>query len=366
MHETYMKLALENAKTMRGQTDPNPTVGCVLVKEGRVIGIGAHLKAGGPHAEIHALQMAGEEAAGSTAYVTLEPCSHTGKTGPCALALIEAGVKKVIIAMLDPNPLVAGNGMQLLQGAGIHVETGICEKEARQLNEVFIHSILHQKPYVTAKTAISLDGKLATRTGSSQWITSSDARTEVHHMRSEHQAIMVGVETVLKDNPALTARIPNGRNPIRIIVDSRLRTPFDAQVLTDGQAPTWIFTTESADQTRFDALHAKGIHVVKTKGLKRVDLEEMLDYLHLHAISSVLLEAGGTLNASFIENQLIQKLVVYIAPKLVGGHLAPSFLEGTGIELMNDAIPVTIGSVDHIGEDIKISAYPQYKEKPRT
>ncbi len=174
--------------------------------------------------------MAGEEASGSTAYVTLEPCSHTGKTGPCALALIEAGVSHVVIAALDPNPLVAGNGVRLLEEAGISVETGICEQESLRLNDVFNYSITHQLPFVTLKTAISLDGKIATKTGSSKWVTSAEARKEVHQLRTEHQAILVGVETVLKDDPALTARIPNGRNPIRVIVDSNLRTPLDAQV----------------------------------------------------------------------------------------------------------------------------------------
>ncbi|GAF14746.1 LOW QUALITY PROTEIN: diaminohydroxyphosphoribosylaminopyrimidine deaminase [Bacillus sp. JCM 19045] len=366
MHETYMKLALENARTMRGQTDPNPTVGCVLVKEGRVIGIGAHLKAGGPHAEIHALQMAGKEAVGCTAYVTLEPCSHTGKTGPCALALIEAGVKQVVVAMLDPNPLVAGNGIRCLKKQGIHVETGVCEYEARALNDVFIHSILHQKPFVTAKTAITLDGKLSTHTGSSQWITSSEARTDVHHLRSEHQAIMVGVGTVVQDNPALTARIPNGRNPLRIIVDSHLRTPLNAQVITDGQAPTWIFTAQATDENKRKALQDLGVEVIKTSGTEQVNLEEMLHSIYQRSITSILLEAGGTLNASFIEAELISKLILYMAPKIIGGRLAPTFLEGEGIGLMNDAIPVEIASVDFVGKDLKITAYPQYSKKPRT
>lgn len=361
MHRKYMQLALDNARMMRGQTDPNPTVGCVLVTDGRVVGVGSHLKAGGPHAEVHALRMAGEAAAGSTAYVTLEPCSHTGKTGPCAIALIEAGVKHVVIATLDPNPLVAGNGVRLLEEAGISVETGVCEQESLRLNDVFNYSITHQLPFVTLKTAISLDGKIATKTGSSKWVTSAEARKEVHQLRSEHQAVLVGVETVLKDDPALTARIPNGRNPIRVIVDSNLRTPLHAKIVRDQEAPTWIFTAANPEnESKRTSLEQLGVHVIATSNETQVSVREAMAYLYKQAISSVLLEAGGTLNAAFLKEQLVQKFFVYFAPKLVGGRDAPTFFEGVGIEGMGEAIEIEIDSVDQVGPDWRVTAYPFY------
>ncbi|MFP7333562.1 bifunctional diaminohydroxyphosphoribosylaminopyrimidine deaminase/5-amino-6-(5-phosphoribosylamino)uracil reductase RibD [Shouchella clausii] len=359
MHERYMRLALDNAKAMKGQTDPNPLVGCVLVKEGRIIGVGAHLKAGEAHAEINALRMAGSEAKGSTAYVTLEPCSHTGRTGPCAVALVEAGVKEVIIATLDPNPLVSGNGVRILEEGGVHVQTGILEKEAVQLNDVFNYSIVNRMPYVTLKAAVSLDGKIAAKSGDSKWITSSEARQDVHRLRTENQAIIVGVDTVLKDNPSLTARIANGRNPIRVIVDSHLRTPVDSIVTTDGLAPTWIFTATEPKHLpeKQEWLEKAGVRLVQTSGTTKVDLKEMMAYLYKESISSALLEAGGTLNAAFLEAQLVQKLIVYVAPKLIGGALAPTFLEGSGIGKMADALPLVFSEATQIGPDVKLTAY---------
>ena len=256
-HEFYMDLALQNAQAMRGQTSPNPLVGAVIVKNNEIVGIGAHMKAGEPHAEIHALQMAGEKAKGATAYVTLEPCSHYGRTGPCAVALVEAGVEKVIIATLDPNPLVAGRGVNILRDAGIEVIVGVREAAARKMNEVFNKYIVDKKPFVTLKAAVTLDGKIAAYTGSSKWVTSDAARTDVHHLRSNHEAILVGVNTVLKDDPELTARIPGGKNPIRVILDTRLRTPLDAKVVTDGKAPTWIFTGKTIDKEKQTNSHQK-------------------------------------------------------------------------------------------------------------
>lgn len=359
MHERYMRLALDNAKAMKGQADPNPLVGCVLVKEGRIIGVGAHLKAGEAHAEINALRMAGSEAKGSTAYVTLEPCSHTGRTGPCAVALVEAGVKEVIIATLDPNPLVSGNGVRILEEGGVHVQTGILEKEAVQLNDVFNYSIVNRMPYVTLKAAVSLDGKIAAKSGDSKWITSREARQDVHRLRTENQAIIVGVDTVLKDNPSLTARIANGRNPIRVIVDSQLRTPVDAIVTTDGLSPTWIFTAAEPKHLleKQEPLEKAGVRLVQTSGRTKVDLTEMMAYLYKESISSALLEAGGTLNAAFLEAQLVQKLIVYVAPKLIGGVLAPTFLEGSGIDKMADALPLVFSEATQIGPDVKLTAY---------
>jgi diaminohydroxyphosphoribosylaminopyrimidine deaminase/5-amino-6-(5-phosphoribosylamino)uracil reductase len=277
-HVFYMQLALDNALAMKGQTDPNPLVGSVIVNDNRVVGIGAHLKAGEPHAEIHAIRMAGEKARGGTIYVTLEPCSHYGRTGPCAVAIVEAGIKKVVISSLDPNPLVAGNGVKILRDAGIEVETGILEKESQQMNEVFNKFIVEKVPFVTMKSGITLDGKVASRTNNSKWITSEEARLDVHKLRNENAAILVGVNTVIHDDPELTTRIPNGRNPIRVVLDSSLRIPMDAKLITDRKAETWIFTSEGCDNAKKDQLESLGIKVFFA-GRSQVNPQEVLKIL---------------------------------------------------------------------------------------
>lgn len=343
---------------MKGQTDPNPLVGAVIVNDNRILGVGAHMKAGEPHAEIHALRMAGDHAKGATIYVTLEPCSHHGRTGPCAVALVEAGVKKVVIATLDPNPVVAGNGVKILKDAGIEVVIGVCEEESRQMNEVFNKFIVEKKPFVTLKAATTLDGKTATHTASSKWITSPDARRDVHQLRSENMAILVGVNTVIEDNPELTARIPNGRNPIRVILDSSLRIPLDAKVLTDKQAETWIFTSENYDREKRKWLEDRGIPVFVTGGSSQSDPADVMRILGEKLVSSVLVEAGGTLNASLFEKKLVDKVVLYMAPKLVGGQGAPTFLEGTGIAEMGHAVELTNLRVSPIGKDFRFIGYP--------
>ena len=358
--EFYMQLALKNAQAMKGQTDPNPLVGAVIVNDNRILGVGAHMKAGEPHAEIHALRMAGDHAKGATIYVTLEPCSHHGRTGPCAVALVEAGVKKVVIATLDPNPVVAGNGVKILKDAGIEVVIGVCEEESRQMNEVFNKFIVEKKPFVTLKAATTLDGKTATYLASSKWITAPDARRDVHQLRSENMAILVGVNTVVEDNPELTSRIPNGRNPIRVILDSKLRIPLDAKVVTDQQADTWVFTSENYDKEKRNQLEEQGISVFVTSGSSQVDPEDVMKTLGEKLVSSVLIEAGGTINAALFEKQLIDKVVLYVAPKLVGGQSAPTFLEGTGIAEMGNAVELANLSITPIGKDFKFTGYPIY------
>ncbi len=360
-HEFYMNIAIQNAKATKGQTDPNPLVGCVIVNDNRIVGIGTHLKAGGPHAEIHALNMAGELAKGSTAYVTLEPCSHHGRTGPCAEALVRAEVSKVVIATLDPNPLVAGRGVSILKNAGIEVEVGICEEASRQMNEVFNHFITVKKPFVILKSAITLDGKIATASSHSKWITSEDARRDVHQLRHETGSILVGVQTVIEDNPSLTTRLEGGRNPVRIVLDSKLRIPIEAKVVTDKEAPTWIFTTSNHDGEKRKQLEEKGVKVFVTSGEKHVNLSEMLEIVGEHSVSSLLIEGGGQVNASFIEQKLINKLELYIAPKIAGGKEAPTFVEGKGIEKMSDALEFTNVTVIQLGKDYKFSAYPIYE-----
>lgn len=362
-HAFYMDIALSNAKAVKGQTDPNPLVGSVIVNENRIVGIGTHLKAGEPHAEIHALRMAGDYAKGGTIYVTLEPCSHHGRTGPCARAIVKAGIKTAVIATLDPNPLVSGSGVQILQDAGIEVITGVREKEARQLNEVFNKYIVKKKPFVTLKAGITLDGKVASHTMNSKWITSEEARRDVHHIRHENMAILVGIQTALKDNPALTTRIPNGRNPLRIVLDSTLKLPLDYQLVTDGKAPTWIFTSERYNQEKKKQLEAAGVRVFITKGASRVTVSEVVRVLGEEGISSLMIEGGGNINAAFLEAGLIDKVVLYLAPKLIGGKDAPSFLEGTGFELMKDAVELSDTEIERIGKDFKFTGYPVYKER---
>ncbi|OLS37216.1 bifunctional diaminohydroxyphosphoribosylaminopyrimidine deaminase/5-amino-6-(5-phosphoribosylamino)uracil reductase RibD [Bacillus sp. MRMR6] len=362
-HEFYMDLALQNAKAMKGQTDPNPLVGSVIINENRIVGVGTHLKAGEPHAEIHALRMAGDKASGGTIYVTLEPCSHHGKTGPCAVAIKEAGIKKVVIATLDPNPVVSGNGVKILEDAGIEVVIGIRQEESMRMNEVFNKFIVQKKPFVTLKSGITLDGKIATHSSDSKWITSEGSRLDVHQLRNENMAILVGVNTVIKDNPELTTRIPNGRNPIRIILDSNLRIPLDSKVITDQQADTWIFTSQNVDHDKEDTLLSRGIRVYRTNAAKHVDVKEVVEILGENLISSVLIEGGGTINASFLENQLIDKVVLYFAPKLIGGKEAPTFLEGAGVNKMKDAVELSDTEIIKIGKDFKFIGYPKYNHE---
>lgn len=356
-----MNVALQNAQAVKGQTDPNPLVGSVIVNDNRIVGIGTHLKAGEPHAEIHAIRMAGEQANGGTIYVTLEPCSHYGRTGPCAKAIVEAGIKKVVIATLDPNPVVAGNGVNILEDAGIEVVIGVLEEQSRRMNEVFNKFIVEQKPFITMKAGSTLDGKIATHSADSKWITSAEARKDVHELRNENMAILVGVNTVIEDNPELTTRIPNGRNPIRVILDSSLRIPLDAKIVTDGQAKTWIFTAVSYNQDAKKKLEEQGVSIFHTSGIHHVDPDDVVRILGEKLVSSVLIEGGGSIHAAFLEKQLVDKVEIYIAPKLVGGTNAPTFLEGTGIDLMRDAVELENLHVTPIGKDFKFTGYPKYK-----
>ncbi|WP_042220623.1 bifunctional diaminohydroxyphosphoribosylaminopyrimidine deaminase/5-amino-6-(5-phosphoribosylamino)uracil reductase RibD [Oceanobacillus manasiensis] len=361
-HAHFMEMALNQAKAMKGQTDPNPLVGSVIVNGSRIVGIGSHLKAGEPHAEIHALRMAGEHAEGATMYVTLEPCSHHGRTGPCAEAIVKAGIAKVVIATLDPNPVVSGNGVAILEKAGIEVVTGICEQASIQMNEVFNKYIVAQRPFVTMKVGATLDGKVATHALSSKWITSEEARTDVHRLRHENMAILTGINTVLQDDPALTARIPNGKNPIRIVLDSTLKIPLDHQLVADHLAETWVFTTSRYNKKKRGLLEARGVRIILLEG-DFLQGEDVLNYLGENGISSLLIEAGATINATFMEHQLVDKLIVYMAPKLVGGQNAPSFLGGTGVEKMQDATDLKDLQVETIGKDLKITGYPAYSRK---
>jgi len=360
----FMEFALNLAKKTKGQTSPNPVVGTVVVKDGRIIGMGAHLKAGNSHAEVHALEMAGSLAKDSTIYVTLEPCSHYGKTPPCAKRIIEAKVKRVVIATLDPNPLVSGGGVELLEKAGIDITVGVLEDEAKKINEHFNKYITTRLPFVTVKTAMTIDGKVASYSGSSKWITGENARKSVHQIRHEHDAIMVGIGTVLKDNPFLNVRTDQpGISPVRVIIDSNLNTPVDANIITDKSAPTWLFTTSNAPKDNVDALEAKGIDVIVTSGQNEVPLHEALKYLGKNKITSVLVEGGPSIIGSLLDQQLIDKYITFIAPKLIGGRNAPSVIGGQGIESMSEAIQLKGFSVEQYDDDLCIIGYPEFLTK---
>nr|WP_304218265.1 bifunctional diaminohydroxyphosphoribosylaminopyrimidine deaminase/5-amino-6-(5-phosphoribosylamino)uracil reductase RibD [Fredinandcohnia onubensis] len=359
--QDYMNLAINVAKAGVGQTTPNPVVGAVIVNDGRVVGIGAHLKAGEPHAEVHAIRMAGEKAQNSTAYVTLEPCSHHGKTPPCADLLITSKVKRVVVATTDPNPLVAGKGIAKLKAAGIEVEVGVCKEQADALNAVFFHYLDKKRPYVTLKSATTLDGKIATVTGESKWITGEAARQDVHLYRSIHDAILVGVNTVLMDNPSLTTRLPNGtgKNPIRVILDSKLRTPLDSQIVNDGKAETWIIVSNQVNQEKMNEFsEKKGVRIIQLQEAN-LSISTMLTRLGEEGISSIFVEGGAEVNGSFLKEKAINQVIVYLAPKLFGGKQAPTAIGGSGIESIDDSLQLTIKSVEQLGEDVKIIAEPE-------
>ena len=358
----YMKLAISLAAATKGQTSPNPQVGAVIVKDGCIVGTGAHLKAGTPHAEIHALREAGQYARGAVLYVTLEPCSHTGRTAPCADAIIDAGIKSVFIACRDPNPLVAGNGILKLKAAGIHVETGMLEQEAAAMNEFFFHFIQTATPYVTMKTAVSFDGKTAAKTGDSKWITSPESRCDVHHLRHEHDAILTGIQTILYDNPQLTARLPHGgRNPIRVILDTQLRTPVDARIFADKTAKTIIYTGNDINLDKAAQLQSDSVEVMSLPTAS-IAIQDVLHDLGKRKIMSVLVEGGSGIHASFAEAKAFQQIILYMAPKIIGGSRATPFIGGKGIDMMAEAAELYFTNIERLGPDIKITAKPVREE----
>lgn len=353
----YMRLALELAERGRGWTAPNPMVGAVLVKDGRIIGRGWHAKYGGLHAERSALKDCTQSPAGATMYVTLEPCCHHGRQPPCTEAILEAGISRVVVGSDDPNPLVAGKGIAMLRERGVTVETGVLKEACDGLNQVFFHFIRTRRPYVVMKYAMTMDGKIATRTGQSQWITGEAARRRVHQDRHQYTAIMVGVGTVLADNPLLTCRMEGGKNPIRVICDTRLRTPLDSQLVrTAGEIPT-ILATACTDEARKAPYESAGCRVlVLPKRDGRVDLTALMERLGGESIDSVLLEGGGTLNWAALESGLVQKVQTYIAPKLFGGAQAKSPVAGLGVDTPAQAIRLKNSAVIPVGEDFLIES----------
>lgn len=362
--EYYMRLALQLAEKTLGQTGINPVVGCVIVKEGRIVGVGSHLQRGSHHAEVNALLMAGKEAEGGTAYVTLEPCSYFGRTPPCADRLVAEKISRVVVACTDPNPQVAGNGIEKLRGHGIRVDVGVLEQEARELNEMFNKFIVSRLPFVTLKSATTLDGKIAAKSGDSKWISGEDSRARVHMLRHRHQAIMVGVDTVIADDPLLTARLEvSAIQPVRLVVDSKLRIPLDARVVKDQETKTIVLTTNQASIEQMLRLNALGVEVIKCGEGPRVDLRKAMAIMTEREIGSILLEGGGRLNGAMLEAGLVDKIVLFLAPKIVGGADAPGAFSLPGFDRMSDAIALDRVSVERVGNDCCITGYPRLERR---
>ena len=357
----YMKAALRLARRGIGRVSPNPLVGAVLVRGGTIVGTGYHRFFGGPHAEVHALEKAREKARGADLYINLEPCSHFGKTPPCADALIAAGVRRVFIGMQDPNPLVSGKGIKKLREAGIFVETGIREHECRQLNEAFIKYITRQIPFVYLKLAATLDGKIATAGGDSKWITCDASRAFVHRLRSEVDAIMVGIGTVLEDDPLLTARpaFGAGKNPLRVIVDSRLRTPHGSKLLHTARAvPTIIATCSGSAPRRQKALKQRGADILETAPRRgRVDLLKLMKKLAQRGITTVLIEGGSELSATALQAGIVDKILFFYAPKIICGEKALPMIGGQGVHKISCAVRVRDLRVKKVGDDILVEGY---------
>lgn len=357
MNDTdYMRLALEQARRGAGWTNPNPMVGAILVRDGRILSTGYHERCGALHAERHALSRCTESPAGATLYVTLEPCCHHGRQPPCTDAIVQAGIARVVVGSDDPNPLVAGKGLEILRRAGIQVETGVLKAACDALNQVFFHYIQTRRPYVILKYAMTADGKIATRTGASRWITGEEARRRVHQDRHRCAAIMVGVGTVLADDPLLTCRMEGGRNPVRVICDTRLRTPPKSRIVqTAGEVPT-ILACCAPPPDRAQALRAAGCQVWELPDRDgHVDLCALMDRLGREQLDSVLLEGGAQLNWAALEAGIVQKVQAYVAPKLFGGA-APTPVGGTGVDLPGQGIVLKHWSVTPLGEDLLLES----------
>jgi len=358
-----MKLALSLAARGAGWVSPNPMVGAVVVKDGQVVGRGYHRRAGAPHAEVEALRSAGEAARGAELYVTLEPCNHQGKTPPCTQAILAAGVRRVIIAARDPNPQVTGGGAEFLASQGVDIVMGVLETEARRLNEAWLHYVNTGRPWVVAKAACSLDGKIATVGGESQWLTGEAARAVGRRLRHRLDAIIVGIGTVLADNPQLTTRRPRGqgagRDPIRVVLDSRLRLPLTSRLLhLDSQAPTWVATTSQAPPETIRALETRGAQVlVLPADAGRVSLAALLEELGTRQVQSLLVEGGAETLGAFFDQKLVHQFNFFYAPKILGGQRAPGMVGGHGIIHLGQAHIAKNLSVRRVGGDLLVSGY---------
>jgi diaminohydroxyphosphoribosylaminopyrimidine deaminase/5-amino-6-(5-phosphoribosylamino)uracil reductase len=357
----YMKIALNLAEKGLGRTSPNPMVGAVLVKDDQVVGRGYHQRAGGPHAEVNAIDDAGERARGATLYVTLEPCNHFGRTPPCTHKIADAGIRRVVVAMGDPNPGVQGGGNGYLQDHDIDVTTGICEKEARKLNEAFITWVTTGRPFVVVKCAATLDGRIATRTGDSRWVTGPASRQFVHRIRHAVDGIMIGVETVKKDDPSLTTRLDGatGSDPTRIILDTHLSIPLAAKLLHQtSHAPTWVVCATNAPVERRAALENAGAKVITAplKG-RRIDLSALMQQLGGMGITSLLIEGGGMVIGSAFASDIVNKICFFYAPKILGGDDGVPICRGTGPESMHQSIAVHDLTVFRFDTDVMLQGY---------
>jgi diaminohydroxyphosphoribosylaminopyrimidine deaminase/5-amino-6-(5-phosphoribosylamino)uracil reductase len=360
-HEYYMRQVLKLAKKGMGLTNPNPLVGAIIVKEGKIIAKGYHKAFGLAHAEVNAINNAKESLEGSTLYVNLEPCSHYGKTPPCAKAIIEAGVKNVVIAMIDPNPLVKWQGVKMLKNAGVDITLGVLENEAKKVNEIYIKYITQKEPFVIMKSAMTLDGKIATFSGNSKWISCEASRNYAHKLRNRVSAIMLGINTVLTDNPRLTTRLSkkDSKDPIKVIIDSKGRLPIDSNVInSSSNAKVILATTNMLNPEKEKQLSNKGVTIIKTDyNNNGVNLISLMSELYNLNIDSVLIEGGGNINASALSAGIVDKAIMFIAPKIVGGKSAKTPVEGEGVEFLDDAIRLNDISISQIGSDILVEGY---------
>jgi diaminohydroxyphosphoribosylaminopyrimidine deaminase / 5-amino-6-(5-phosphoribosylamino)uracil reductase len=360
--EEYMVMALALAKKGLGTTSPNPMVGAVVVKGQRVVGKGYHKKPGEAHAEIIALQQAGEQARGATLLVTLEPCCHTEKrTPPCVDTLIRTGLKKVIVAMFDPNPQVNGKGVEALRKANVDVKVGLLSEEARKLNEVYVTFQEKKRPFFLMKSALSLDGKIATKIGESRWISHDESRVYSNRLRSVMDGIIVGINTVILDNPLLVPKVPRPKKyPARIVLDSKLRIPLTCELVkTAATYKTIIFTVSGARTDKEDRLKSLGVEVIRV-GIGeggRISFPEMCAELCKREITSVMVEGGGEINSSFLKEGLVDKFILFYGPLFIGGKSAPNLIAGKGIDFLKDAHQVELFSVKRLGDDICVEGY---------
>ena len=355
----FMQKALDLAARGKGRTSPNPMVGAVIVKGNKIIAEGYHRKAGTAHAEVVALKKAGSGAQGATLYVNLEPCCHREKrTPPCTRAIITSGIKRVVVAMIDPNPQVSGRGLKELRKAGIRTETGVMKDEAKKLNESFIKHVTKKEPFVILKIAQSLDGKIATARGDSKWITGPKARTLVHQLRNDVDALLVGIGTVKADDPSLDCRIRGGRNPYRVIVDSHLHIPASSKILRHNDSKTIVATTKMAGKNKLKSLVKKGnkILVIKEKE-GRVDLKSLMRELGKLDITSVMIEGGSSISASSLSGKIVDKVMFFIAPKIIGGVDAIPSVGGISPAVLKDTLKLKNTQTTTYGDDILIEGY---------
>jgi diaminohydroxyphosphoribosylaminopyrimidine deaminase/5-amino-6-(5-phosphoribosylamino)uracil reductase len=366
-----MRLALNQARSVRGRVAPNPAVGAVVVRDGEIAGTGATRPPGGPHAEVVALALAGDRTRGADLYVTLEPCSHYGRTSPCVNTIVSANVRRVVAAISDPNPLVDGRGFEQLRAAGIEVEVGLCADEAAEIVAGFIHHIQTGRPLATAKFAMTLDGRIATSTGHSRWISGPESRAHAHALRDQTDAILVGVNTLLADDPLLTTRLPESdcgyggpHHPLRVVLDTQARTPPAARMLArDTPGNTLILAGSNPDADRISALQAAGAEVVALPERDgHVDPDAVLDLLGARGISDLLIEGGSRVHGAFFDARLVDRAVVYIAPVIVGGNAAPAPVRGRGVSVMPEAARLVDQYVEMSGSDIRVSGRAVYPE----